>query len=119
MGRTRKAPTRAMIETEKRVAGMKAIDDKLDLGDGVSVTVLETALGEASDALEDYNMSLAVSDEKLNVFNEKEAVVRQSRKKILPAVGLKYGTDSSEYEQVGGVRDSERAKRGSKTKPSS
>jgi hypothetical protein len=36
---------------------------------------------------------------------------------VLPAVGLKYGKDSSEYEMAGGTRESERKKRVVKPKP--
>jgi hypothetical protein len=89
---------------------MKAIEDELDLENGVSVTAGEALLAETRAALEDYNSSLAVSDEKLNVFNAKDRQLCAYNKKILPAVGLKFGTDSNQYEQVGGIRESERRK---------
>jgi hypothetical protein len=110
MPRQRKTTSAAITDAEQKIAGMKSIDDKLDLGNNVSVTQGETLLDETRTALENYNASLAVSDGLLNTFNEKERTLRAFSKKILPAGGLKYGTDSVEYEKLGGVRDSERKK---------
>jgi len=110
MARRKKAPTPAMIEGAQKLAGMKSISPTLDLGNGVSVETVEAVQAEANAALEDYNATLALGDEKLNIFIAKEKAVKAINKKILPAGGLKFGTDSNEYEKLGGVRDSERAK---------
>jgi hypothetical protein len=110
MAKRRKSESREVSEVLQKIAGMKAIDPKLDLGNGVSVTALEDSIEEFRAALAEYNSTLAVADEKLNVVKAKERAVTELGKKVLPAVGLKYGTDSSEYEQVGGTRDSDRAR---------
>lgn len=117
MPRARKTVSPAMEDTEQKIAGMKSIEPTLDLTGGVSVAAAEALLADARAALEDYNMTLALADEKLNVFTAKERVLRAFNKKVLPAVGLKYGTDSAEYEMVGGTRDSERAKPKPKPEP--
>lgn len=110
MARQRKTTTSAMSDAEQKVAGLKSISPTLDLGNGVSVAAGNAVLAEMRAALEDYNSSLAVADEKLNVLNAKDRLARAFNKKVLPAVGLEFGTDSSEYEQAGGVRESERKK---------
>lgn len=110
MARQRKSATPAMRELEERIAGLKSINPTLDLENGVTVAELEAVLNEARAAIEDYNVSLAVTDEKQNVVNAKDKLVRAALKKILPAVGLRFGTDSDEYEKAGGVRESERKK---------
>ena len=110
MAKARKSATRVMKDAEQRINGMKAIDAALDLKDGVSVAAGEALLAETRAALDEYNQILALADEKLNAFNGKERDLRAFNKKVLPAVGLKYGTDSAEYEMVGGTRDSEHAK---------
>jgi len=99
-----------MKDLETNIAGMTSIDEDLDVGNGVSVASARTILAESRKALEEYNASLAASDEKLNVFNEKNRLARAFNKKVKPAIGLKYGTNSSEYEKAGGVRESERKK---------
>ncbi|MEP6901958.1 MAG: hypothetical protein ABJA66_09420, partial [Actinomycetota bacterium] len=76
----------------------------------VAVTSGDLLLSDARAALESYNASLAISDGLLNVFNEKERALRSFNKKVLPAGGLKFGTDSNEYGKLGGTRDSNRKK---------
>lgn len=117
MARQRKTPSPAMNEAEQKIAGMKSIDPVFDAGNGVTLAAGGTVLDEARVALEDYNMSLAAVDEKLNIFQNKDRAVRAFNKKVLPAVGLKYGTDSDEYEMAGGIRESERKKPVRKPKP--
>jgi hypothetical protein len=105
-----------MRELEQKIAGMKAIDADFN-ANGVKVSEGEAVLADARAALEDYNSTLATVDEKLSIFQVKDRAVRAFNRKVLPATGLKYGTDSDEYEQVGGVRDSERKRRVRKQKP--
>lgn len=110
MPRARKNETPAMKDTALKVAGMKSIKVDLDLENGVSVAEGEELLAANRKAIEEYNTLLASADEKLNIINANDKKLRAFNKKILPAVGLKYGTDSSEYEKVGGIRESERKK---------
>jgi hypothetical protein len=106
----RKAATQPMNDAEQKIAGMKSINPTLDLENGTSVSAGEASLNETREALADYNQTLALADEKLTIFKAKERNLQGFNRKVLPAVGLKYGTDSAEYEMVGGTRDSERAK---------
>ncbi len=115
MARRRKTTTKAIIEAEQRIAGMKSINKNLDLENGVSVAEGEAILAAERTLLGEYSELLAQADAKLNEVNSKDKELRAFNKKILPAVGLKYGTDSSEYEMVGGVRESERKKPGKRT----
>ncbi len=117
MAFARKVKTPELIDGEQRITGMKSIDKNLDLSNGVSVAEGQTTLTEAQTALDDYNQSLAMADDKKNIFEMKNKALRAFNKKVLPAVGLKYGTDSSEYEMVGGKRESERKKPVRKPKP--
>lgn len=110
MARLRKSATPAMNEAEQKINGMRSISSTLDLSNNVSVSQGDILLGNAQDALNRYNELLAEADALLNLFNSEEKALKAFNKKILPAVGLKYGTDSSEYEKVGGVRESERKK---------
>lgn len=110
MARTRKSPTPAMKELDQKIAGMRAIDADFDAGNGVKLSAAEAVKADADTALADYNSMLAKVDEKYNAFTAKEKLARGFNKKVLPAAGLKYGTDSTEYEQLGGTRDSERKK---------
>ena len=110
MARRKKQPTKAMKELEQRIAGMKASDPAMDAGNGVSVAAGEALLTEARTLLENYNIKLAEGDDLLNQFTAKNREAGKFNSKVLPAVGLKYGKDSSEYEMAGGKRESERKK---------
>lgn len=105
-----------MKELEERIAGLKSINPALDLDNGVSIAELEAILEQGRAGIEDYNSTLSLADAKLNVVNANDKLIRAANKKILPAVGLKYGTDSDEYEKAGGVRESERKKTVKKSK---
>lgn len=108
MARQRKLPTTAMKELEQNIAGMKSIDPALDFENGVSVAAGEAVLAAERATLEEYNSMLALLDGKLNQLMAEDRLSRAFNKRVKPAVGLRYGTDASEYEKVGGVRESER-----------
>ena len=92
---------------KQRLAGMSSIDPKLDLGNGITVEAA-TALITAGDAsLQAYNTILSVVDEKQFEVEQVEKEIDTFCTKILPAVALKYGKDSIEYEKVGGTRSSD------------
>jgi hypothetical protein len=109
--------TEEIKELRQKIAGMKSIDPAFDAGNGVTLVAALAMLANAEGKLEDFNQSIATADDKDNIFVDANKEVRGFNKKVLPAAGLKYGTDSSEYEQLGGVRDSERKKRTPKPKP--
>ena len=58
----------------------------------------------------DVNQNYAALDDQQNRLETKEDGGNVWSKRILAAIGAKYGTDSSEYEMVGGTRKSERKK---------
>lgn len=117
MARRRKQATPEIKELRQKIAGMKAIDPAFDAGNGVTLVAAEALLAGGEDKLEDYNQAIATADDKDNIFGAANKDIRGFNRKVLPAAGLKYGTDSSEYEQLGGVRDSDRKKRTPKPKP--
>ena len=116
MGRQRKT-TKHLEKAQARAAGIKNISPTLDLGGGVSLPALNTAIAEAGAALADYNQALAAADDKSNVFAAKEATAKDLAERLVAGVGARYGRDSSEYEQAGGVRKSERKRPTRKAKP--
>ena len=110
MARRMKRETKDMRDLRQKIAGMKAIDKSFDAGNGVTLITAEALLLDSDSALEATNQAVAAADDKDNILNAKNKLVRAFNKKILPAGGLKYGTDSSEYELLGGTRESERKK---------
>ncbi len=56
---------------------------------------------------------MAELDQEQNDLEAAEVALREQNRRVLSAVEAQFGPDSSEYEQVGGTRQSER-KRGTK-----
>lgn len=61
-------------------------------------------------SLDNYNQMVSTLDQLKNSLDEEEARLREKTKRMLSATEAHYGPDSSEYEQVGGTRASERKK---------
>ena len=92
----------------QRLAGLKAITPAPHLGPALTLTGYEQELTAFSTSLDGYNEKLAALDELQNSVEAAEASLRDKNKRILSAVEAQFGPDSSEYEQAGGTRQSDR-----------
>ena len=95
----------------KRLNGLKAIDPtgQLDLGNGHTIASYQTHMAEVDANLGTYNKARKELDALKNTRDASEKALAKKSSAMLTAAGLKFGKDSSEYEQCGGVRDSERS----------
>jgi hypothetical protein len=111
----RQRRTSAVLETARqRLAGLKQINPIPDFGGNLSAAGGDAIVGDISGELDSYNQNYAALDDQQNRLEAKEASGNDWSKRILAAVAAKYGTDSSEYEMVGGTRLSERKPRSRK-----
>jgi hypothetical protein len=107
----RKRRTSAVVEnTRQRLAGLKQIDPAPDFGGNLNAAGGQALITDFTAELDSYNQNTAALDEQQNLVDTKEDAANDWNKRVLAAVGAKYGTDSSEYEMVGGTRTSERKK---------
>ncbi|KPQ35355.1 MAG: hypothetical protein HLUCCA11_10360 [Phormidesmis priestleyi Ana] len=105
-----------VIDTAKsRLAGMKSISEKLDLGNGCTTAAVEARLKEAHEKLENYNSLLAQVAAAGNEFERAERALSNISKNILMGAAMKFDLDSDEYEMVGGVKLSDRKRARRKT----
>lgn len=104
-----------ILTADTRLAGQNSINKTLDLGNDLTNANYTALIGEARSTLNDYNESLSVTDQKLNIHKAKLKELRTYSERSLKAVGVKYGFDSDEYEMAGGTRKSEYKK--AKKKP--
>lgn len=98
----------------RRLNGLKAINPKPNYGPGLTVEDFEKDIVEPENLLNRYNQMSSEMDDILNQIQAGEARANDKSTRILAATGATYGTDSSEYEMVGGTRTSERKKPGRK-----
>lgn len=112
-----KTKSPAVEKAENRRNGMVVIDKKeespVNYGNSkVPLTAAEMTaqidLVEAKRA--DYNMALKVADEKSNDYDAEEKKLTEMTKTVLSGSVSHFGDDSDEYEQLGGIRKSDRKK---------
>ena len=117
MPRNKKSATQIMIDANNRLAGLKSIEENLDLGNGLSNEAFNTLINNNFDALERYNTLLSQVDQVSNDFDVLQKKLKDTHERMLLAVAAKYGKDSDEYEMAGGKRKSERKRPTLKNKP--
>jgi len=108
----------AIIKAQQRLAGLQAIDPtgQLDLGNGYGIATYTAEIAAAQGHLKTYNEALTTLSGLKNKIDAAEKKLDKFSSGVLTAVGQKYTKDSTEYEQAGGVRESERAKRSAKSR---
>ncbi len=109
MGR-RKTSSKAYEKAFRRLAAVKSIDGEFNLGNDLTASNYNGVIAGVKAAMDDYNTTLSLVDQKLNLLKEREAELRNWNERILTGVASKYGKNSSEYEQAGGKRKAERKK---------
>ncbi|MEL6385559.1 MAG: hypothetical protein AAFQ89_24480 [Cyanobacteria bacterium J06626_18] len=106
---SRKKLASAILKTALgRIPGMKAIDPKLDLGNGLTVPDYEKQIDSFQTKLEDYNQRVAELAAFRSELKADERALSRYSAKMLMAVACTYGQDSYEYQKAGGVRLSDR-----------
>lgn len=112
-----KTQSPAVEKAVNRRNGMVVIDEKegspVNYGNSkVPLTVAEMTaqidLVEAKRAI--YNMALKTADEKSNDYDAEEKILSKMTKTVLSGSISNFGDDSDEYEQLGGIRKSDRKK---------
>ena len=113
MARTKR--TSAILETARqRLAGLKSITPAPNFGATLTLAGYETDITSFSDKLDSYNEKLSALDSLQNEIDTAELALREKNTRLLSATEAHYGPDSSEYEQAGGTRRSDRKRTGPK-----
>ena len=109
MGR-KKRGSAALETAQKRLSGLKSINPAPNYGPNMKQADFETLIAGFQTRLNTYNQHSAELDQEQTELDAEEDVVSDWNKRYLAATGSQYGTDSKEYEAVGGTRTSERKK---------
>ena len=107
MARQRRKSTILEI-ARQRLAGLKEITPKPDFGAVLTLEAYEAEVNTFRDFHDSYNGDLAALDDKTNELEDREQRLADFSQRILAAVKGLYGPDSSEFEQVGGLRRRDR-----------
>lgn len=109
MGRKKRGS--AVLETaRKRLAGLKSIDPAVNFGPNMTEQDYEGIITAFQNRLDTYNEHSAELDQEQSEVDTEEDVLNDWNKRYLSAGGARFGTDSKEYEALGGTRLSDRKK---------
>lgn len=107
--------TSSILEAARqRLGGLKSFKQAPDFGATLTLDGYEADITAVSDKLDNYNEQLSALDALQNELDTAELALREKNTRMLSAVEAHHGSDSSEYEQVGGKRRSERKRTGPK-----
>lgn len=95
---------------------MKAIDPALDLGDRFTLNDYIRTIDELRAKLDIHNSALAAISASQTEIESLEKTLNEMTERMLIGVAFKFGKDSREYEMAGGVRKSERVRKGVNTR---
>lgn len=107
MARLKRSST-VLEAARQRLSGLKSINPEPDFGPNLKLSDYQEETNRLSASLDNYNQMVSTLDELKNSLEDEEARLREKNKRMLAATEAHYGPDSSEYEQVGGTRTSER-----------
>src|SRR5258706_3643695 len=107
-----------VLETARhRLAGLNSITPTPDFGPILTIPAYTTQINDFTAKLDHYNQMVSTLDDLQNQLEAAEASLRETNVRMLTAAEAHYGTDSSQYEQTGGKRMSERKRAARKTDP--
>lgn len=99
----------AVLETARtRRTGLNSITKPIDFGANTTKAAYDGIITAFETRLNAYNQKVAELDDEQNGIDEDERELAQWNKRILSAGEASFGSDSSEYELLGGTRTSER-----------
>jgi small-conductance mechanosensitive channel len=88
---------------EHRLAGLRAINPNLDLGEGCSVVAIQETINQLREKVNAYNDALSVVDSTQIEIENLEKQLNQLSQKAMLGVAFKYGRNSNEYRLAGGT----------------
>jgi hypothetical protein len=89
-------------KAQRRLALLKAIDENLDLGYGLTVEEYDRTIAAARAQLETYNTLLSDVQEARNAVAKMDKTLGELSERMLTGVLTKYGRHSVEYLKAGG-----------------
>ncbi|MBD2168108.1 hypothetical protein H6G04_27360 [Calothrix membranacea FACHB-236] len=111
-----KRSSRILEKALQRASGMQAIDPNLDFGNANSLQNLVQLIEELRSKLNAHNTALAVVDASKTDIDKLEKTLSVVCENMLMSVAGRYGKESAEYVQAGGVLKSDRIRKGTITR---
>jgi hypothetical protein len=95
-----KANSPTLDQSQLGIDKLRSINPNLDLGNGLTVPVLAAAIEETRTTIASYNTTVAELERTNRMMKEQEQALASLLKRIVLAVGAKYGENSEEYKAL-------------------
>jgi hypothetical protein len=89
-------------KAQRRLAQLKAIDENLDLGLGLTIAAYGQLIDRNRALLEAHNTMVANIAESCRAMNQMDSELADLSERMLRGVAIRYGKDSLEYLKAGG-----------------
>ena len=89
-------------KAQRRLAQLKAIDENLDLGLGLTIAAYGQLIDRNRAMLEAHNTMVANIAESCRAMNQMDSDLADLSERMLRGVGIRYGKNSLEYVKAGG-----------------
>ncbi|MDX2217322.1 MAG: hypothetical protein SFY66_28905 [Oculatellaceae cyanobacterium bins.114] len=96
--------SKALDKAQRRLALLKAIDENLDLGHGLTVAAYLQMIETIRATLEAHNTLLSNLDESRKTLTQMDSNLTAFSERMLSGVASIYGRSSIEYAKAGGSR---------------
>ncbi len=103
-----KRGSQILEKAQRRLSGVKAIDDNCDLGHGLTAQSYAQTIEALRSKINAYNTALSTADGLRCELEDAEKTLAKYSERMLLGVAIRYGKDSDEYEAAGGVKQSKR-----------
>jgi len=104
-------------KAQRRIAGIKAIDPSLDLGNGLNLEAFSDLADDIQQKLEAYNTVLSTVDQSYIAVQTAERSLAELSERMLLGIAVKYGKYSEEYVMAGGKPRKTTQRRTSQSEP--
>ena len=104
----RKRNSPVLEAAHHRLAGLNSITPSPDFGSTLTIPAYTSQISDFGAKLDHYNQMIATLDDLQLQLERAEASLRETNKRMLTATQAQYGTNSSQYQQVGSKHLSER-----------
>jgi hypothetical protein len=103
MARQKRTSNNALIKAEQRAAGMRSIDENLNLGGDLNLKSYTKKIDYSRSQIDAYTTVLAQADDLTRKIKTLEADLNKTSEQMLLSIGGRYGKGSSEYGKAGGI----------------
>src|SRR5260370_12059111 len=104
----RKRESASVNRATERANGLQSIDEKLDLGNGLTLAAYKAKIAGTKSENDIYNTMKSALDGQLDKVEGLEKELDTMSVNMLAGVKIKHGSDSAEYEMAAGTRASDR-----------